>query len=287
MFLADMSEIPSITFAKWSEAPVNDADTYKATSKASVKPDKSASGSGSADCPATIATLDDHTDPVWICRQAGFEVGKQVIEKKVESGHENLYVIFKIDSEVQLHQVVSYRGAPRKVSVSIDELLSNWHITNVEAPVTMMDAPAALPDYFEEALKKHEVFKALIDLYEKQQKHYSSLAYYRRPDHVRTKTLIKAKGLVLVPVAPPSNVFYSQKPGSIPIDECCVVTPAKPALPKPARSWDKKAFVSGFWWVSETSDSSIVNMEEVTIVIRGFEIPVMINGCDIDPFTRL
>ena len=85
-FLADMSEIPSITFAKWSEAPVNDADTYKATSNASVKPDKSASGSGSADCPATIATLDDHTDPVWICRQAGFEVGKQVIEKKSSLG---------------------------------------------------------------------------------------------------------------------------------------------------------------------------------------------------------
>ena len=61
-------------------------------------------------------------------------------------------MIFKIDSEVQLHQVVSYRGAPRKVSVSIDELLSNCHITKMEAPVTMMDAPAALPDYFEEAL---------------------------------------------------------------------------------------------------------------------------------------
>ena len=42
-FLADMSEIPSIAFAKWSEAPVNDADTYKATSKASVKPDNKAS----------------------------------------------------------------------------------------------------------------------------------------------------------------------------------------------------------------------------------------------------
>ena len=196
-------------------------------------------------------------------------------------------MIFKIDSEVQLHQVVSYRGAPRKVSVSIDELLSNWHITKVEAPVTMMDAPAALPDYFEEALKKHEVFKALIDLYEKQQKHYSSLAYYRRPDHVRTKTLIKAKGLVLVPVAPPSNIFYGQKPGGIPIDECCVVTPPKPALQEPACSWDKKAFVSGFWWLSKTSDSSIVNMEEVTMMIRGFEIPVMINSCDIDPFTRL
>ena len=286
-FLADMSEIPSITFAKWSEALVNDADTYKATSKASVKPDKSASGSGSADCPATIATLDDHTDPVWICRQAGFEVGKQVIEKKVESGHENLYVIFKIDSEVQLHQVVSYRGAPRKVSVSIDELLNNWHITKMEAPVTMMDAPAALPDYFEEALKQHEVLKALIDLYEKQQRHYNSLAYYRRPDHVRTKTLIKAKGLVLVPVPPPSNIFYDQKPGGIPIDECCVVTPPKPALQEPACSWDKKAFVSGFWWLSKTSDSSIVNMEEETMMIRGFEIPVMINSCDIDPSTRL
>ena len=83
-FLADMSEIPSIPYAKWSEAPVNDDDTY--TAKASVKPDNSASGSGSADCPASIATLDDHTDPVWLCRQAGFEVGKQVIEKKSNLG---------------------------------------------------------------------------------------------------------------------------------------------------------------------------------------------------------
>ena len=286
-FLAGVAAVVGspMTFDKWDDYPDDDDDDIAPAHKAKASMESKSVSAVSG--PTTLATLDDLSDPVWICSQAGFSVGGQVVEKKIEATPEHLYVIFLIQGEVQLQQVVSYCGAPRKVTVSIQELLNNWQVSKMEAPVVMMDAPAALPVYFEEALKRNEAFKAIHGLHAKHMQHIKDLSYYRRPDHVRTKTFIKAKSLVFVPISPPANIFHGRKPGSIPIGECCIVPPAKPSLQEPSCKWDNNAFVVSYWWVSKTTDRKLANMAEETVKFGGIDIPVLKNSCDVEPFTKL
>ena len=275
-----------VTFDKWDDY-LDDDDDDNAPAAHKVKACMQSKSVSADTGPTTLATLDDHSDPVWICSQAGFTVGGQVVEKKIEAAPEHLYVIFQIEEEVQLRQVVSYCGAPRKVSVSIKELLNNWQVSKMEAPVVMMDAPASLPVSFEEALKKNEVFKALHGLHAKHTQHIKDLSYYRRPDHVRTKAFMKAKSLMFVPISPPANIFHGMKPGSISIGECCIVPPAKPPLQEPSCKWENKAFVASYWWVNKTTDRKLANMTEETVKFGGIDIPVLKNSCDLEPFTKL
>jgi hypothetical protein len=260
------------------------ASCISAKAKAAAGNDKAAS---SVRPSAAIVTLEDHTDPKWICSQAGFGVGGQVVEKKVEASPEHLYAIFSIDSKVSLHQICSYSGAPQKVAVSIDELLNNWQISKMEPPVAMQDPPA-FPESLQEALKRHELYKVILELNAKHIKNEDKLSYYRRPDQVRSKAHIKAESLVLVPVVPASNIFFGNKPGCIPIGECCLVPPAKPATQHGSPdAWEKGSLVHAYWWIGKTSDRKMANVVQDTITFKDLAIPVLTNNCDIEPYTQL
>ena len=124
-------------------------------------------------------------------QKAGFSVGLNVVEKRIEMNAENVFVIFSISEEIILHQVCSFSNQPRKITIAIEELLSNWSVTKAELPIKMKATPS-LPTSFAEAVAKNEIFKSLFGLFNKnQQKTLSTLCYYRRPDQVRSEVLIK------------------------------------------------------------------------------------------------
>ena len=184
-FLAQASKIVGspIEFDKWT------------LSSASSAPDPSDAKADEAKAKKLdalhIATLEDHDDSSWICKKAGFSVGLHVVEKRIEMSAENVFVIFSISKEVVLHQVCSFNNQPRKITIAIEELLSNWSVTKAEPP-TKMNATPSLPTSFAEAVAKNEIFKSLFGLFNKnQQKTLSTLCYYRRPDQVRSEVLIK------------------------------------------------------------------------------------------------
>ena len=283
LFLDGMAKIVQgpVHFDKWADVQDDSEDDHEKAPKAGRTEE-------SADA-VQLASLGDHASDAWLCSQAGFDIGSQVKEKALEPDPEHLYVIMDIDDgKVSLHQVCSFDGVPLKVSVDIGELLDNWTISRVEPPVSMGQGPA-LPQVFDEQLKRNDVFKAIHDLHIKHSKNYDQLSYYRRPDHVRTRSgPIKAEALVLVPLVPAGSIMSGKKSGSIAINDCCVFPAAKPALKEGAPDeWAKGAAVNAYWWVTKTTDKKLVNIQESMHTIRDLDIPTLTNCVDLEPYTRL
>ena len=82
------------------------------------------SGNAGAQAPAkvvrnSVATLSDHSDPIWIAQQAGFEVGKTVVEKCRETRVENVFTITKIGTTVRVVQLCRHAiGDPKSKSAT-------------------------------------------------------------------------------------------------------------------------------------------------------------------------
>ena len=69
------------------------------------------------------------------------------------------------------------------------------------------------------ALKKNDIFSALVDLWTKHERSYSQLTYFKggagMTDHIRTgETTIKAGSLILVPMVPVNNLACGSKSAS-------------------------------------------------------------------------
>ena len=121
-------------------------------------------------------------------------------KKQAEYSPERLYTIFIIqDKVVTLQQALSYTNSPIRVEISLAEMIENWCVTKSEPPVLMMEAPAPPTSIILE-IRKMEVLKAIVALHEKLSKKATPLAFYRRPDEVRTTTHVKSGTLVLTPL---------------------------------------------------------------------------------------
>ena len=81
-YLADCSALMGqmITFVDWAEEEESTAGAEK------PQPTMAQS---STPTPKALATLRDLQDPVWIAQQAGFSVGKMVVQKSVEASAES------------------------------------------------------------------------------------------------------------------------------------------------------------------------------------------------------
>lgn len=281
MFLKSVSEIMKapVNFAKWDEK--HEFQDERSDDAKNI----SASDKQAAAAPC-IASLTDHNDPKFICSKAGFNIGCHVMERKVDPSPDRVYVVFSIGDKVMLRQLCSFVGDEAKISISIQELIKNWSVSKADPIVVMNSAPAELPSSFESSLKKNEAFKLLHELYEKHcGKH--EFTYYRRPDHIRTQTLIKAGSLTLVPIAPCSNIVLGRKAGCYTVGECYVVAPSKPILQAEPMEWADDSIVAPFWWVEKTSDKGAGNVEVSTVSVKGIDIQVLQNSKDIDRFSKL
>jgi len=284
MFLEFVSKMmkTSVTFAKWDKKhefqDERPDDAIEQKGSASGKP----SHAHAAPC---IASLTDHNDPKYICSRAGFDIGSHVVEKRVNSSPDRVYVIFSIEDKVVLRQLCSFTGDEAKISISMQELITNWSVSKADPIVVMSRAPTELPSSFESTLKKNHAFKLLHELYQKHcEKH--EFTYYRRPDHIRTQKLIKAGSLTLVPMAPCSNIFLGKKTGCYKVGECYVVAPNKPALQADPSEWDDDSIVAPFW-VEKITDKGAGNVEVSTVTVAGIDMQVLQNNRDIDRFSKL
>jgi hypothetical protein len=245
-----------------------------------------------------MATISDHYDHAFVCGVSGFKVGTMVVEKGVEVQPESIYTIFAIDDVVTLYQACSFSCNPKKVTISIDEMLKNWTSTRAEPPLMMKDPVNVVPAALRLTLKKNDIFAALMELYTKHQKHYDAFCYFRgslcSPDHVRTTDCTIKKGnLVLVPLVPMTNIAVDSTSASRGIDagtyddHIYTIMPMAKA-PHDGDAWDPAdAFVNPYFWVGKVGDKKLVNMVPAEIVVKGLTIPVLKNPADIPPHTKL
>ena len=128
MYLADVGAIIGrrVTFTEWEGLSDDVAATPPLPAATAANTPR-----------ATIATLDDHKDPLWIAGNAGFSIGKIVVQKALEVTPERLYTVFAIGETVELQQVCNYSITPIKLSIPLHDLLALWAVSKTEPPMQM------------------------------------------------------------------------------------------------------------------------------------------------------
>ena len=197
---------------------------------------------------------------------------------------------------IHLHQVCSYKNEPVKATISMQELMTNWVVTKTEPPKQMQGGQCR-PTSLGIETQKSSIFKAIVDLDAKHvDKH--GLTFWRRPDEVRTKgSIIKAGQLTIVPIAPLMNIHTKNNPSNTGVSlgkhdvagvatEFWAIPVAKP-LAAEGGTWPEESFVAAYWWINTTHIKTMANMCVQCVVQNGFDIPVLKNNVDLQPFSKL
>jgi hypothetical protein len=240
------------------------------------------------------ASLDDHSDPQWIAKQRGFEVGKTVSEKaNNEQSAEKMFAIFAIADKVQLQQVVSYSDKYLKIEVGLHEFLQKWQIPKAALPV-QMKGEQQRPDCLEIDSQKALIFQAIMQIDSKPSAAASSLVFWRKPDEIRTSKLLPAHSLVLAPVVGIHGITTVSKAlgNAIPMGKYgnheYFVMQTKPAFKEGDLTFPGDAIVAAFWWVSTTNNEADANMKFREVTSKsGLNVTVMENHKDIEQGCKL
>jgi hypothetical protein len=249
------------------------------------------------------ASLSDHNDPVWLALQSGFEVGKNVMEKKADNKtvEERLFVVFSISKDgIVLKQLCSYTGTPKEVKTSLPALISEWTVCRdqVSGPIRA-DCGHQRPESLFVDLVRAMLYKALLEVDAQHMKSSAaqSLVFWRRPDEARTSKTIAKGQLVLVPIANIHAITTKKTDQALSLGKHKVLDSEKeffvvPAcVPSRQKESDADKFpdilVSAWPWVAERDDPKLVNMVPEIITKHGVEIPVLRNSVDIPPFKPL
>lgn len=286
MYLDALSKIAGqvIEFTKW------DVQGDPEKKEVESKPTRQSGG-----CPS-MASLSDHSDPIWVARQAGFVVGANVVEKgQGQVKLESIFTIRSIDAECVLSQATSYNGNKLTIQVSSTELVTNWSINKLMLPVKVCAGEQRAPQLAIEA-KKCAIFKSIMDCDVKNAA-TKSLIFWRRPDEVRTSQRIAKGALVLAPVCAPSNISLKYVPGALELGKHEVngkeleffVLPQSRPTPKEGEldKFPPEATVAAFWWVRETHVKKEANMAIEFVTKHGITIPMLKNTIDLEPFSKL
>ena len=97
-----------------------------------------------------VATLEDHSKPLWIAHKAGFDIGKSIYERlDTAPTIERIFDIVSIDDDknVKLVTKCAYDGVHKTAVISLDCLLAKWALSKMEAPVCLeiaMQKPPSL-----------------------------------------------------------------------------------------------------------------------------------------------
>jgi hypothetical protein len=268
------------------------------------------SGNAGAQAPAkvvrnSVATLSDHSDPIWVAQQAGFEVGKNVIEKCRETRVENVFTITNIGTTVRVVQLCRHAiGDPIEANLPLDTLLSNWSVNNVLVPMRMSQGQQR-SELLHVDVKRAAIFNAIMAA-DKLNKADASCVFWRRPDEIRTSAKISKGHLVLAPVCPLSSITtkassVGQSLGKFEIENRKKPMEffANPLSKPPARDgefeWPKPAVLAentilsvvAFWWIGTTHEKTQANMALEFVTKNGIAIPVLTNTSDLQPHTKL
>ncbi len=244
--------------------------------------------------PSSVS-LADHQSHVFVAKRKGFEVGCLVVEKNVDQTA-HIGRAFKVNSiaeKVELTQASPWLQNSFTTSIAFEEFLKGWSVTKLELPVKL---PFQQKTAFALEIDKvkSELFRAILDS-EAVNMDTRSIAFWRKPDHVRVTKEMKQGALQLSPICPLSNITTKSSSLSFSIGkhlvggedvEFYVIPMSKPSPDKDGK-YDDNASFQAFWWLSGTSDRAKVNMVLETKQVRGFDVPVYRNSVALKPDSEL
>ena len=87
-----------------------------------------------------VATLGDHSKPLWIAQKAGFDIGKSISERLDRAVTiERVYDMVSIGDDKTVKRVAkcAYDGIHKTAEISLECLLAKWLVSQMAAPVCL------------------------------------------------------------------------------------------------------------------------------------------------------
>ena len=251
LFSQDVSEVAGgrqLQFEGWPAGPEHGDD---------VAPGFSPTQNAIVQC---SASLEDHSNPVWVAKHNGFEVGALVVQKELEFNAVNCFKIVDITAEraVKLKQACSFTGSPLEASIPLEELITKWTSSKATLPQKLPVSEARTGLFID--LMKAKLFEAICAV---DSGRYNNLEFWKNPWQVRTgSSAIQAGALVLAPVVPLMQITTKSS---------------------------ATAFKIGSPLVDEEPLDffAVPNMEITVKEANGRSIPILENTVDLPPFTQL
>ena len=246
------------------------------------------------------ASMSDHSNPVWIAKHNGFEVGALVVQREVEFNLVNCFNIVDITAEraVKLKQACSFTGSPVEASIPVEELITKWSSSKATLPQKLPVSQARTGLGID--MMKGKLLEAICAV-DSMTQLAQSLEFWKNPWQVRTgSAAIHAGALVLAPVVPLMQITTKSsemglKIGSFEVDEETVdffVVPShkkafgEDTMDKLVQD-GKQPLLAAFWWVAEKANKKEANMEITFKDSKGKLIPILRNTVELPPFTQL
>ena len=208
------------------------------------------------------ASLEDHSNPVWIAKHNGFEVGALVVQRELEFNAANCFNIVDITAEraVKLKQACSFTGSPLEASIPLEELIAKWSSSKATLPQKLPVSQARTGLGID--MMKGKLLEAICAV-DSMTQLAQSLEFWKNPWQVRTgSAAIQAGALVLAPVVPLMQITTKSS---------------------------ATAFKIGSPLVDEEPLDffAVPNMEITVKEANGRSIPILENTVDLPPFTQL
>jgi len=247
-----------------------------------------------------MPNLEDLSNPMWIAKQNGFEVGQRVAQKAGKKG--KTFQIMSIGSTVSLKLVGSLTNESFEGDIELSELLNEWSQDRTSLPEKSVVQQQMSASQVQTTFSKTLLWQALAEAHTKSLKEFKKglekICFWHKPDQLRTNSSsVHAKELCFFPMAPFSSISNSGcgtnsaclgKHNATPGDcDDFVVNRPQPTKLKADGSVPDASWVIAFWWVMTTPNKAEANMELSSQLVKGIRLPCLVNPKGIPPFTRL
>ena len=229
------------------------------------------------------ATMQDMSDPVFIAKEAGFDIGKVYTEKS--SGK-----IFNLTEMglggCKFEEVSVISKQPEvKDSVAFESLSGSFTVYKgkMQCEIDVKSLYVHCHPLMQRDEARASAFSALMSLCKEHSQHECDhVNFYINPSEVRIKQGCKKGELRLCPVteynkllaSQGNSVFFASKAGSQSI--FYIDAPQKPKV-EAATQWRKDCMCAAFWWTKKIQEPSEVTFKVVKIESHGWIFPVLEN----------
>lgn len=247
---------------------------------------------------STVVNISDLSDPVWVAKQAGFEIGMLFFERAVGPS-KGIYKTTDISKsgQVELAAVTMYPAKHQTVvgvTVEITDFLRKWTRYKGELPARLSPMEEHSPagsEHLKLERKRTQVFTALLDT---AMGHDERLLYSMHPTELRANTDIPKGELELTPVTDLKCIKTKRSGGSADVsvrlkkDTFYLSEPPRARHVDPTE-WNSDVVFAPFWWVGTTSNPESVNMVEKKITDKktGLSFTGLVNSRSIDKHDRI
>lgn len=246
---------------------------------------------------ACMKDMEDMSDPKYLAREAGYEIGKLHIEKDVSKNVCKLVEMKEVDVVFD-EQILAPRH-PLVRNVSYDLLKKTFNVFKGKLQCAITDDISKYCAHAHTSMQKDAVKATVFAALTEGASTWSSfelehVQFYLYPSEVRCKKPCKKGELKFFPATELNKLVLTSGSSPYFVTKEGVASKAVVYLDPPHRvksetgtDWKNNVHFSAFWWVAKTHDSSEVNMKQIKFEVKGYVFPAFENTKALKAFDSL